>query len=175
MARARLSLSRLKSGSGRAFEAARWLIFSQPRPCLARDWFLSGLSWHPRLSCESSSRHECHFGVDQPRPDLSVVNWLATVDEDSVFLSVISIAGLGRGIERLDHGARRERLQRWLRRNFRVRFEGRTLPVDAEVAEAWGLIVAKASREGTTLNPMDAFLAATAQCRGLVIATRNTD
>ena len=50
-----------------------------------------------------------------------------------------------------------------------------TLPIDAEVAEAWGLIVSKASREGTTLNPMDAFLAATAQCGGLVIATRNTD
>jgi toxin FitB len=80
-----------------------------------------------------------------------------------------------RGIERLDHGARRERLQRWLRWDVRVRFEGRTLPVDAEVAEVWGVIVAKASREGITLNPMDAFLAATAQCRGLVIATRNTE
>jgi hypothetical protein len=46
-------------------------------------------------------------------------------------------------VERLAIGARRRRLEEWLGRELSLRFEGGMLPVDADVADAWGKIVAR--------------------------------
>jgi predicted nucleic acid-binding protein len=78
----------------------------------------------------------------KPRPDTGVITWLAEADEDRVFLSVVTIAELRHGIDRLPHGERRRRLEEWLREELPRRFEGRILPIDAAVANAWGQVVA---------------------------------
>jgi predicted nucleic acid-binding protein len=58
------------------------------------------------------------------RPNAGVAGWLSECDEDSVFLSVISIAELRHGIERLSAGRRRGRLDAWLGDELLARFEG---------------------------------------------------
>lgn len=110
----------------------------------------------------------------KPEPVRSVVTWLAEVDEDEVFLSVISLAELRRGIELLAAGRRRQRLERWLGEDLADRFHGRILSVDVLVADAWGRITARATRAGRTVRSMDALVAATAEVHGLALATRNT-
>ena len=50
----------------------------------------------------------------RPRPDAGVVAWLAEADEDRVFISVVTLAELRYGIERLTAGQRRRRLDEWL-------------------------------------------------------------
>ena len=110
----------------------------------------------------------------KPEPTRSVVRWLAEVDEDEVFLSVISIAELRRGIELLVAGRRRQRLEKWLSEDLADRFHGRILPIDILVADAWGRITARAARAGRTVGSMDALVAATAEVHGLALATRNT-
>jgi hypothetical protein len=109
----------------------------------------------------------------KPRPNPGLIGWMELADEDRVFLSVISLAEVRYGIERLSAGARRNRLERWLRDELPLRFEGRVLPIDSRVAEAWGRTVSRSEALGRPMDAMDAFLAATAEVHRLTLVTRN--
>ena len=109
----------------------------------------------------------------KPRPELRVVDWLAAVDEDRVFLSVVTVGELRHGIDRLPAGRRRTRLDEWLRQDLPQRFEGRVLSIDAAVADAWGAVVARRDRTGRPIGVIDAFMAATAEVHNLTLVTRN--
>ena len=109
----------------------------------------------------------------KPRPNAGVVRWLAQVDEDEVFLSVVTFAKLRHGIERLPADARRQRLDEWLRGELPLRFEGRIVGIDGAIADEWGRLVARREARGRTIHAMDALIAATAQVHGLTLVTRN--
>ena len=109
----------------------------------------------------------------KPRPEPGVVRWLADVDEDRVFISVVTLGELRQGIERLPPGRRRSRLDGWLRHELPLRFEARVLPIDAAIADAWGTIVAGRDRTGHPIGSMDALIAATAEVHALTLVTRN--
>lgn len=110
----------------------------------------------------------------KPQPNAGVVEWLAQVDEDEVFLSVVTFAELRHGIERLPAGARRRRLDEWLHGELPLRFEGRIVGVDGAIADEWGRLVARREARGRPIHAMDALIAATAQVHGLTLVTRNT-
>ena len=109
----------------------------------------------------------------KPRPDAGVVTWMDEVDEDRVFISVVSLAELRHGVELMAAGARRRRLDEWLTEELPLRFEGRVLLIDPAVAEAWGRIVARGEKAGRPISTMDGFIAATAEAHGLILVTRN--
>ena len=109
----------------------------------------------------------------KPRPDTGVVAWLAETDEDRVFISVITLAELRHGIERLPAGARRNRLDTWLSEQVPARFEARVLSVDVETADRWGRVMARGDARGRPVGTMDAFIAATAERYNLTLITRN--
>lgn len=109
----------------------------------------------------------------KPQPDRNVISWLAEVDEDRVFISVITFAEIRRGLELLPMGRRRERLAIWLAEELPARFEGRILSIDRPVAETWGVVTVRAQRAGLALGSMDALIAATAEAHGLTLVTRN--
>jgi predicted nucleic acid-binding protein len=109
----------------------------------------------------------------KPRPDPGVIKWLAEADEDRVFLSVITLAEVRYGIERMAMGAERNRLGVWLRDELTGRFEGRILPVDPAVAEAWGQLIAHAQTIGRTVGIMDGFVSAIAALHQMTVVTRN--
>jgi predicted nucleic acid-binding protein len=109
----------------------------------------------------------------KPRPDPGVVTWLAEVDEDRVFMSVVTLAELHYGIERMPSGNRRTRLSRWLQEELPLRFEGRLLLVDGAVAEAWGRTMARCEMIGRPIGVTDAFIASIATVHSLKLVTRN--
>lgn len=109
----------------------------------------------------------------KPAPHAAVIQWLHTVDEDRVSLSVITVAEIRHGIERLADGPRRARLTTWLEVELPSRFGSRILAVDAPVAHVWGRIVATCYRRGNSIGVMDAFLAATATIHELTLVTCN--
>jgi len=109
----------------------------------------------------------------KPRPDAGVVAWLAEADEDRIFISVITIAELRHGIERLPAGARRDRLDTWLTEQVPQRFEERLLAVDAETANAWGHVMAQGQAAGRPPSTMDAFIAATVLRHDMTLVTHN--
>lgn len=110
----------------------------------------------------------------RPRPEPLVVDWLAGADEDGLYLSVISLAELRRGVELLPTGRRRQQLASWLADDLTTRFEDRILAIDVSVADAWGRVMVAAQSAGITLDSMDGWLAATAQVHDLVLVTRNS-
>jgi predicted nucleic acid-binding protein len=109
----------------------------------------------------------------KPRPNPGVVGWLADVDEDRVFISVVTLAELRHGVERLGIGRRRKRLDEWIEDELIFRFDKRILPIDTATADAWGRIVAHREGLGRPIGTMDAFIAAAARVHKLTLATRN--
>ena len=109
----------------------------------------------------------------RPSPDPGVARFLAELDEDQAFLSVVTIAELRFGIARLKAGARRSRLQQWVSVELAKRFAGRVLGVDVALAELWGVVLARGRSLGRPLSAMDALIAATASAHALTIVTRN--
>ncbi len=109
----------------------------------------------------------------KPNPDPGVVAWLAEVDEDRTYISVVTIAELRHGIERMVPGRRQKRLNEWIREDLVSRFEDRILPIDDAVAESWGKVMARCETAGRSMSAMDAFIAATAEFNGLTLITRN--
>lgn len=107
-------------------------------------------------------------------PDRRVESWLAGLDEDTLFVSVITLGELRFGIELLPAGRRRSRLEEWFTEGLLPRFEGRVLPVTDVVADLWGRIKASARSAGRQVTPADGLIAATAFCHDLVLVTRNT-
>lgn len=109
----------------------------------------------------------------KPRPNPGLIRWMESADEDRVFLSVVSLADLRYGVERMQAGARRSRLEQWLQDELPLRFEGRILTIDASIAEAWGRTVSRSEALGRPMSAMDAFLSATAEIYRLTLVTRN--
>jgi predicted nucleic acid-binding protein len=104
------------------------------------------------------------------RADAGVREWFAGVDDTELFLSVLTVGEIRRGIESIHRRdrARALALNRWFHALV-TEYDARILLVDQKVAEAWGRMNAVAS-----LPAIDSLLAATAQIHGLTFVTRNT-
>lgn len=109
----------------------------------------------------------------RPRPDPAVIRWLHELDEDRAHLSVITLGELREGVDRLEPGRRRSALDEWISHDLPERFTGRIVPVDAAVANRWGVLRAAAARTGRTVPVLDVLIGACAAAHGLAVATRN--
>ena len=110
----------------------------------------------------------------RPSPQATVVEWINSQVEERLFMSVLTLGELRKGIDRLPENAKRMRLENWLDHDLRLRFAGRWLPIDEEIAERWGLITAAGINQGSPLPVIDGLIAATALTHGMTVVTRNT-
>jgi predicted nucleic acid-binding protein len=108
----------------------------------------------------------------KPVPEPRVIAFL-TRHEDELFISVVTLAELYRGIELMPAGRRRQVLTDWVSQDLPMRFSGRVLSFDEQDAPVWGELMARSRREGLNLQIMDSLLAASALARQFVVATRN--
>ena len=99
-----------------------------------------------------------------------VVDWFAQRPATTLYLSVLTLGEIRKGIEGDIDAAHRQLLLDWLETDLPAFFTGRVLPVDAAVADRWGRLVATAGR---SLPAIDSLLAATALEHDLVLITRN--
>ncbi len=104
------------------------------------------------------------------QPDANVVAWFERRTPQSLFLSVLTLGEIRKGIERLIDAKRRQILVDWLQVELPTFFLGRVLSVDAPVADRWGRLQGEASRP---LPAIDGLLAATALQHDLTLVTRN--
>ncbi len=110
-----------------------------------------------------------------PKPLVSVLEWLGDQEEIGLYLSVITIGEIYKGIARLQESRSKTELRRWVDQDLKTRFTGRILDVDRGVAERWGEVSADAERKGQKISVVDGLIAATALENGLTLVTRNTD
>lgn len=106
-------------------------------------------------------------------PNERVTEWIDTREPDSVYLSVVTIGEIQRGIERLGHSRRKETLTKWLQEDLLERFQGRVLEVGIKVMLRWGLLTAEMERKGRQLPAIDSLIAAIALDYDCVLVTRN--
>jgi toxin FitB len=108
------------------------------------------------------------------KPQRSVLDWVEACDEHSLFLSVLTLGELQKGVTKLAQSKRKEFLQSWISNDLIQRFRGRILSVDEEVAVVWGRIQGEAERRGRPMPAVDSLIAATAFAHQLTVVTRNS-
>lgn len=109
------------------------------------------------------------------RPNAKIIAWIQSVDSEQVFLSVIAVGELKKGIEKLSAETdRKVRLDHWLNEDLLVRFENHLLSIDAQTILIWGKLNARLESIGRPISAIDSLLAASAlQCQ-FTLVTRNT-
>ena len=107
------------------------------------------------------------------KPEPRVIEWLAATDETLLYLSVLTLGEIRKGLAGLAQGKRRTHLETWLEVELHARFADRILAIDAPVADRWGLLAAQAKSRGISLPIIDGLLAATALHYNLTLVTRN--
>jgi predicted nucleic acid-binding protein len=115
----------------------------------------------------------CVSELVRAKPEPNVLEWMEAADETLLYLSVLTLGEIRKGIALLPQSRRRTHLETWLELELQARFAGRILSVDASIADRWGLLAAEAKREGRSLSAIDGLLAATAIHHNLTIVTRN--
>ena len=109
------------------------------------------------------------------QPDEKVIHWMERIDEERLFISVITVGEIQRGIERLPDSERKTALLVWMNTALSERFAGRMLPLGGSTMLLWGSLTARLERLGRPLPVMDSLIAATALQHSLILATRNLD
>lgn len=103
-------------------------------------------------------------------PDANVITWFVQRQSATLYLSVLTLGEIRKGIETINEDVRRQALLDWLETDLPKFFTGRVLPIDEAIADRWGRLVAAAARP---LPAIDSLLAATALEHDLVLVTRN--
>jgi toxin FitB len=106
-------------------------------------------------------------------PDPSVIRWMEAGDESKMYLSVLTIGEITKGITKLPDGDRKNKLQSWVNNDLTQRFASRLLEIDAAISIAWGELLGEAEKRGEKLPVIDSLIVASANVYGLVIVTRN--
>ena len=108
-----------------------------------------------------------------PDGNANVRSFIDSMPEEDLYISVLTMGEIVKGIERLAEGRKKIVLQDWAGRLQTV-FRDRLIFVDDVTAEIWGRITARAEDEGHIIPAVDGLLAATALQHNFQIATRNT-
>jgi len=106
-------------------------------------------------------------------PNKNVVSFLERLNEQDLYLSVITIGEIKFGIEKLKDGAKKEKLLIWLNNDLLERFEHRIIDIDVDIMLKWGYINSKLQKIGRPVPIMDALIASTALSKNLKLLTRN--
>jgi predicted nucleic acid-binding protein len=103
-------------------------------------------------------------------PEPRVVQWLEAVSSEELFVSVLTLGEIRKGIEQLGATPRKTKLVTWLEHEVPRWFGERILPIDASVADRWGYLMATAD---VPVPAVDGLIAATALVHNLKVVTRN--
>ena len=102
-----------------------------------------------------------------------VVEYVDSLDLEDIYLSVITIGEVVKGIEKLAKSHRKTELQAWLKDDLPVRFEGNIVTLDTDVLIEWGALTARLESAGKTMPASDSLIAATALAKKMILVTRN--
>jgi tRNA(fMet)-specific endonuclease VapC len=106
-------------------------------------------------------------------PNQKVIDYILTLNEDDIYLSVITIGEIKTGIEKLDSSQKKDKLLHWLENDLLVRFENRIITIDIEIMLQWGVINTRLKQLGKPLPIMDSLIGSTAQVKDMILLTRN--
>lgn len=108
------------------------------------------------------------------KPSNTVAGWVRSQEEESLFLSVITIGEIQKGISKLpDDRKKKQRLQKWLSSELRERFKDRILDITIDTAHVWGQVLGTCEKRGIILPAIDSLIASQGIFHNMTIVTRN--
>lgn len=111
--------------------------------------------------------------IRKPEGDPAVKSAVAEIRDEDLYLSVLTMGEIVKGIALLDAGKKKQDLSSWLV-SLEGQFAERILGLDVEAGRIWGELTARAQKKGVIVPAADGLLAATALRHGLHVMTRNT-
>jgi len=105
------------------------------------------------------------------KPHVGVLQWVANIPPHHVYLSVLTIGEIRKGVEKIVDTKRKQQLIFWLENDLSALFQQRILPITKEIANRWGRLQGQVKRP---LPAIDSLLAATALHHDMTLVTRNT-
>lgn len=109
------------------------------------------------------------------KPSKKVIDWIDNIEQESVYLSVITIGEIRKGIEKLPESKRKVSIHKWLNDELLIRFQGKILVIDTSVMLVWGELSGRLDIEGKRMPAIDSLIAATAIHYNCSLVTRNQD
>lgn len=106
-------------------------------------------------------------------PDEKVIQWIDSISENELHISVITLGEIQRGVEKLVESPRKTGLVTWLNEKLIPRFSQGIISIDTETMLTWGSLSARMEFGGTPMSLMDSLIAASALRHNLILATRN--
>lgn len=110
----------------------------------------------------------------KPEPAAEVIAWLDGQFDDSLYMSVLTIGELDKGIFRMPPSKRKTNLAAFVE-TLLVRFDRRILDLDTAILRRWGIMMGSLESKGRPMPVIDSLIAATALERDLTIVTRNEE
>ncbi len=107
------------------------------------------------------------------KPEIKVANWIDSIEESRLFLSVITIGELEKGIAKLPSSKRKEKIKKWLDEDLIYRFDNRILNLDIDTFKIWGQLMATLENSGKKMPSIDSLIASIAIQNNLLLVTRN--
>jgi tRNA(fMet)-specific endonuclease VapC len=102
-----------------------------------------------------------------------VLDWLDAQVPETLYLSVITIGEIAKGVSKMTASERKESLTNWLNETLPNRFQQRILSIDVSTMVLWGNLVGQLEQNGRPLPVMDSLIAAIALNNSLSLVTRN--
>jgi len=121
---------------------------------------------------EFSARYLHYFRTETKRPSNRVLEWLDAQDETKLYLSVLTVGEIKKGITRLESSRKKAELEKWLEQ-LRARFSRRILPLSEKTFLVWGKMYGGFERKGVVRSAFDSLLEATALEHDAIFVTRN--
>ena len=113
--------------------------------------------------------------LSKKRPNSKVIKWIRGQHEQDIYLSVLTLGELQKGITKIVDSRRKQELLEWLESDLPQRFDKRILLVTDAVARKWGEIQGVTEQQGQKMPVIDSLIASTGLTYNLEVATRNID
>jgi tRNA(fMet)-specific endonuclease VapC len=107
------------------------------------------------------------------QPNAQVIDWIDRRDPGTVYLTVITIGEIRKGIEKLPASPRKATITTWLETDLLLRFQGKILPITADVMLVWGELMGRLETDGMPMAAIDSLIAAIALHGQYTLITRN--
>ncbi|OGT30290.1 MAG: recombinase [Gammaproteobacteria bacterium RIFCSPHIGHO2_12_FULL_35_23] len=106
----------------------------------------------------------------KPKANKKVLDWVESIPNESLYISVLTLGEIRKGLEKVSDIRRKERLRVWLEHELPAWFNDRIKPIDIQVVDRWGRLQAEIKRP---VPVIDSLLAATALHFDFALVTRN--
>lgn len=106
-------------------------------------------------------------------PNENVVDWLNSINMEDIYISVLTLGKILKGVSKLTDSKKKDRINSWFQTSVIEKFKNNIVNINDDIAIKWGLIEAESETAGQKIPVIDGLIAASALVHDLIVVTRN--